>query len=79
MMIITADHGNAEQLISPDGRPQTSHSTNPVPCIFYDNIENRTKYQLTNISNPGLANIAATVATLLDETPLAIWQKPLIS
>ncbi len=78
MMIITADHGNAEQLISPDGRPQTSHSTNPVPCIFYDNTENRAKYQLADITNPGLANIAATIATLLDETPLAIWQKSLI-
>jgi len=31
--IVTADHGNAEQLIDPaDGGPHTAHTTNPVPC-----------------------------------------------
>ena len=33
-MIITADHGNAEQMIDPaTGGPHTSHTTNPVPFI----------------------------------------------
>ncbi len=33
-MIITADHGNAEQMIDPaSGGPQTAHTTNPVPFI----------------------------------------------
>ena len=33
-MIITADHGNAEQMIDPaTGGPQTAHTTNPVPFI----------------------------------------------
>ncbi|MCU1284523.1 MAG: 2,3-bisphosphoglycerate-independent phosphoglycerate mutase [Acidobacteriales bacterium] len=33
-MIITADHGNAEQMIDPaTGGPQTAHTTNPVPLI----------------------------------------------
>ena len=31
--IITADHGNAEQMLEPDGSPNTAHSTNPVPAI----------------------------------------------
>ena len=31
--IITADHGNAEQMLEPDGSPNTAHSTNPVPLI----------------------------------------------
>src|SRR4029079_2980195 len=32
--LITADHGNAEQLLEPDGvSPHTSHTTNPVPLI----------------------------------------------
>jgi len=31
--IVTADHGNAEELIDPrTGGPQTAHTTNPVPC-----------------------------------------------
>ena len=33
-MIVTADHGNAEQMIDPGtGGPQTAHTTNPVPFI----------------------------------------------
>jgi 2,3-bisphosphoglycerate-independent phosphoglycerate mutase len=33
--LITADHGNAEQLIEYDtGKPLTSHTTNPVPFYF---------------------------------------------
>ena len=34
-MIVTADHGNAEQMIDPaTGGPQTAHTTNPVPFII---------------------------------------------
>jgi 2,3-bisphosphoglycerate-independent phosphoglycerate mutase len=34
-MIVTADHGNAEQMIDPaSGGPQTAHTTNPVPFIL---------------------------------------------
>ncbi|HWE60640.1 MAG TPA: 2,3-bisphosphoglycerate-independent phosphoglycerate mutase, partial [Chloroflexota bacterium] len=33
--IVTADHGNAEQMIDPEtGAPQTAHTTNPVPCVL---------------------------------------------
>ena len=32
--IITADHGNAEQMTEPDGSPMTAHTTNPVPFIL---------------------------------------------
>ena len=34
--LITADHGNAEQLLEPDGSPNTAHSLNPVPFIVTD-------------------------------------------
>jgi 2,3-bisphosphoglycerate-independent phosphoglycerate mutase len=34
--IITADHGNADMAINPDGSPNTAHTTNPVPCILID-------------------------------------------
>jgi 2,3-bisphosphoglycerate-independent phosphoglycerate mutase len=32
-LIITADHGNCEQMLEPDGSPNTAHSTNPVPLV----------------------------------------------
>ncbi|MBQ9369902.1 MAG: 2,3-bisphosphoglycerate-independent phosphoglycerate mutase [Clostridia bacterium] len=36
MAIVTADHGNADEMIAPDGSPMTAHSTNPVPFILVD-------------------------------------------
>jgi 2,3-bisphosphoglycerate-independent phosphoglycerate mutase len=32
--IITADHGNCEQMLEPDGSPHTAHTTNPVPLVI---------------------------------------------
>ena len=32
--LVTADHGNAEQLLEPDGRPHTAHTTNSVPLVI---------------------------------------------
>src|SRR5512146_2610142 len=44
-MLITADHGNAEQMIDPaTGGPQTAHTTNPVPLILV--AEDATRYSL---------------------------------
>jgi 2,3-bisphosphoglycerate-independent phosphoglycerate mutase len=31
--LVTADHGNAEHMLEPDGRPHTAHTTNPVPLV----------------------------------------------
>ncbi|MGH2873389.1 MAG: 2,3-bisphosphoglycerate-independent phosphoglycerate mutase, partial [Solirubrobacteraceae bacterium] len=31
--LITADHGNADHMLEPDGSPNTAHSLNPVPVI----------------------------------------------
>ena len=79
VLVITADHGNAEELMDDQGVPKTSHSTNPVPFIIYDNTENAKKYQLTTVKDAGLSNIAATLALLLgEETYPAIWREPLI-
>ena len=61
MMIITADHGNAEELIDKHGIPRTSHTTNLVPCIFYDNTKNAKLYHKVKLDDPDLTNIAATV------------------
>jgi 2,3-bisphosphoglycerate-independent phosphoglycerate mutase len=32
--LVTADHGNAEQMLEPDGSPHTAHTTNPVPIFL---------------------------------------------
>ena len=34
ILFITADHGNAEEMKFPDGKPKTSHTTNKVPFIM---------------------------------------------
>jgi 2,3-bisphosphoglycerate-independent phosphoglycerate mutase len=34
--LITADHGNAEEMVDADGGPQTAHTTNPVPLVVTD-------------------------------------------
>ena len=80
VMVITADHGNAEELLDRGGTAKTAHTTNPVPCIFYDNTKNAKLYHIAKLKDPGLANIAATIATLLGQANNypASWQKPLI-
>lgn len=79
VLIITADHGNAEELTDAEGNSKTAHSTNPVPFVLYDNTENRDKYQYKKMDDAGLSNIAATVAALLglENTP-GTWCEALI-
>ena len=38
VLLITADHGNADKMVAEDGEPFTAHTTNPVPfCVVgYD-------------------------------------------
>jgi 2,3-bisphosphoglycerate-independent phosphoglycerate mutase len=36
VVIITADHGNLEEMVHPDGTPHVSHTTNQVPLILID-------------------------------------------
>ncbi len=62
MAIITADHGNADEMYeikkgkisrNADGNPKakTSHTLNPVPCFFYDNTENASTYKVREYRN----------------------------
>lgn len=79
VLLITADHGNAEELMDAEGHSKTSHSTNPVPFVIYDNTDNRNLYDFEHIEDAGLSNIAATITTLLglEEYPES-WRSPLI-
>ena len=75
--VITADHGNAEELADADGTPKTSHTTNRVPCIFVDETDNASKYRLSK-GDRGLANLASTIAMLLGEEPDEAWLPSII-
>ena len=80
VLIVVSDHGNAEELLDVEGKPKTSHTTNKVPCIFYDNTINREKYKLAPLKEPGLANLAATIAVMLGQNDYPRnWMKPLIT
>jgi 2,3-bisphosphoglycerate-independent phosphoglycerate mutase len=56
--VITADHGNAENMLEPDGSPNTAHSLNPVPVIV-------TVPGLRLRSGGVLADVAPTILELL--------------
>jgi 2,3-bisphosphoglycerate-independent phosphoglycerate mutase len=49
--LITADHGNAEMMVEPDGiGPHTAHTTNPVPLIVTaDGVELRSGGELSDL------------------------------
>ena len=88
--IITADHGNADEMYeydkkkgcvktNPDGTPKakTSHTLNPVPCIIYDNFYSD-KYTVKPQAKFGLANVAATTVNLLGYDAPEMWNESLI-
>ena len=78
-LVIVADHGNSEELLDANGKKKTSHTNNKVPCIFYDNTVNAAKYQLVDVTNLGLANVAATMAVMLGQNDYPeTWDTSLI-
>jgi 2,3-bisphosphoglycerate-independent phosphoglycerate mutase len=71
--LITADHGNADNMLEPDGSPSTAHSTNPVPLIV-------TVEGMSLASGGILADVAPTVLALLGiEAPEAMTGRPLVA
>jgi 2,3-bisphosphoglycerate-independent phosphoglycerate mutase len=65
-MIVTADHGNAEQMIDPaTGGPHTAHTTNPVPLILA--AEDASRWTLR--SDASLQDISPTMLGILGITP----------
>ena len=72
-LLITADHGNADNMLEPDGSPNTAHSLNPVPVIV-------TMPGLTLREGGVLADVAPTILQLLGyEQPQAMTGVSLIS
>jgi 2,3-bisphosphoglycerate-independent phosphoglycerate mutase len=70
-LLITADHGNCDNMLEPDGSPNTAHSLNPVPVIVtVDGIDLRDGI---------LADVAPTILELLGiEQPAAMTGRSLL-
>ncbi|MCU0694106.1 MAG: 2,3-bisphosphoglycerate-independent phosphoglycerate mutase [Polyangiaceae bacterium] len=77
VLIVTADHGNADEMYELDKKtgtfkvgmrgelkPKTAHTLNPVPLVIYD-PEYDGEYRVADIPHPGLSNVAATLLNLM--------------
>jgi 2,3-bisphosphoglycerate-independent phosphoglycerate mutase len=80
VLVVTADHGNADQMLDlqKDGstRPRTSHSLNPVPFAIADGRDPalRVRHDVSG----GLGNIAATCLELMGLQPPADYLPSLL-
>lgn len=88
--LITADHGNADEMYETDkkGAPKadangcykakTSHTLNPVPFIIYDNFYKDQYIVKADEGAFGLSNVAATVVNMLGYAAPDMWDKSII-
>ncbi len=78
ILIITADHGNADEMLEKTkggtAKAKTSHTLNPVPFIIHDKVQ---RHEIKEGSF-GLANIAATVTTLLGIGHPDCWEESIV-
>ena len=56
-MLITADHGNLEQMKAADGQPHTQHTVGPVPLVYIG--------RPATLRHGSLSDIAPTVLMLM--------------
>ena len=90
IMVITADHGNSDDMFEHDkksgnvvikenGKPRakTSHSLNPVPCIIYD-PESKGEYSKELREGLGISSLAATCIELLGFIPPEDYDKSVL-
>ncbi|MBI5422148.1 2,3-bisphosphoglycerate-independent phosphoglycerate mutase [Candidatus Peregrinibacteria bacterium] len=59
-MLITADHGNADDMLYPNGDPKPAHSMNPVPFLVID-----PEHKIQKVRDGGLADVAPTILKIL--------------
>ena len=89
--LITADHGNADEMYEMDkktGLPKadkngnykskTSHTLNPVPCIIYDNVTDGAYTVKADEGKFGLSNVAATMVNLMGYEAPEMWDESII-
>ncbi|MPN07399.1 2,3-bisphosphoglycerate-independent phosphoglycerate mutase [bioreactor metagenome] len=88
--LITADHGNADEMYEIDKKThlpavdkngnkksKTSHTLNPVPCIIYDNYA-KDSYTVKSGKQFGLSNIAATLVNFMGYSAPSMWDESMI-
>jgi len=63
-LVITADHGNIEEMRDADGRPQTKHTTSPVPLVLVDR-----RHAAATLRDGALSDVAPTLCELLGIDP----------
>ena len=90
MAIVTADHGNCDEMFELDKKTKqpipvgdgfkakTAHTLNPVPCIFYDNTDRKGSYEIVPEQSFGLSNLASTISNLLGLVPSEGWDPSII-
>ena len=89
--IITADHGNADEMyeidkktkgpkVNKDGsfKAKTAHTLNPVPCIIYDNFTKDGYKVKLGREDFGLSAVAATTVNLLGYEAPDIWDESMV-
>ncbi len=78
-MLVTADHGNADEMLEKNKKGvinvRTAHSLNPVPFIIYDKD---VKYNIKPSDSYGLANVAPTVVKMLGLEAPSCWEDSMI-
>jgi 2,3-bisphosphoglycerate-independent phosphoglycerate mutase len=66
--VVTADHGNADEMAAKDKKGnmsvKTAHTLNPVPFAIYDPAY-KGEYGMSQLEKKGLSNVAATLLNLL--------------
>ena len=73
-ILLTADHGNADNAVNPDGSPNTAHSLNPVQFIVINAGDD-----VKEVKDGALCNVAPTILKLMGiPQPAAMEAEPLI-
>jgi len=76
--IVTADHGNCEEMLDAKGKPKTSHTCNLVPfAIDFGDKDAGVALDLST-DTPGLSNLAATVCNLLNYQAPGVFRPSLL-
>jgi len=88
-LVLTADHGNCEVLVErdrdgspltgPDGRPvpKKSHTLSPVPFVVVDALGRAVR--TSQVGQPGLANIGASLLAMLGVPVPAAYAEPVVT
>jgi 2,3-bisphosphoglycerate-independent phosphoglycerate mutase len=73
--LVTADHGNAEEMLTPEGQPHTAHTTNPVPLVVTDAaVRLRQGGDLSDLAPTILALLGVPKPVEMTSLPLTLAQ-----